>query len=197
MRDAGFPAVAFCDGIRDEVVTKEVYDMTKREFFIISIKLFGLYSLVMGVYSALAFNLVNLIQIGDLGLILVTTFSLVVMGALFWFLAFRADWIVDRLKLVKGLSDDRIEFGGLTAVQIAKAGIFLIGVFLIVKSIPLALSLAYCSVRGGISGMLMVGEDNSQLILKGIEILLGWLLATNFDWLAQRISPKSEQHTSA
>lgn len=170
--------------------------MTTRDFFITAIKLFGLYSLVMAIYSSLAYNLITSIMGADAGLIGMSAASLIVMGTFFWLLTFQAHWIVDRLKLVRGLSGERIEFGGLTSVQIVKAGIFLTGVFVIVDSIPEFLNLAYWSIRGGISGMLMAGEDNSQLAIKALEILFGWLLATNFDWLAQKISPKEQEQTS-
>lgn len=60
----------------------------------------------------------------------------VVTIGLFWLLTFKADKLVDFLKLEKGFIDDRIELGNLNANNIVKTGTFIIGGLLLIKVFP-------------------------------------------------------------
>lgn len=98
--------------------------MTKRDFFIVLVKLFGLYSAVTTIFSGLPNNIMFGMN-GEINIqVYIWLFAVtsVVVG-LFWLLTFKADKLVDLLKLGKGFSDDRIETGNIKSEDIIKIGL--------------------------------------------------------------------------
>src|SRR6187402_507201 len=114
--------------------------MTKRDFLILMIKLFGLYSAVTTIFSALPNNIAFSLRYMDAFVMMWLIIATLIAVGLFWVLTFKADKLVDLLKLDKGFADDRIELGNIKAVDIIKTGVFIIGGLLILKSIPGLLS---------------------------------------------------------
>lgn len=94
--------------------------MTKRDFFIIVIKTFGLYLLISVLFSVLPGNIVFVIQNIELvGILWLLATGIIVIG-LFLLLINKATKISSVLNLEKGFDDDRIDFSGLKSIDIIK-----------------------------------------------------------------------------
>jgi hypothetical protein len=117
---------------------------------------------------------------------------LTVVVGLFWLLIFRADKVVAFLKLESGLTDDRIELGNIRTGDIIKIGTFVIGGLLIIESIPQFLRHAYWFVRANGAEQEYNSSDRYDLVVSGINILLGYLLVTNYAFVSKIINVKKD-----
>ena len=158
--------------------------MTKRDFFRIIIKLFGLYSAVITLFTVLPQNISNFISVGeDFIIMLWILISLVAVISLFLLLLFKSDFIIDKLKLDKGFDDDKIELGNLNNESIFKFAVILIGGFLIVENIPHFIQYTFSAFK---SKMLNNGYIPQTTInyfnwfISGINILIGYIFITNY-----------------
>src|SRR5690625_7724332 len=110
--------------------------MTKRVFFILIIKIFGLYSIITSLFSVLPNNISFVIQnIEIIGIIWLLATALIIIG-LFYLLLTKADKISKLLKLENGFDEDRIDFNGLKSLDIIKFVVLIIGGLLFVENIP-------------------------------------------------------------
>jgi hypothetical protein len=166
--------------------------MTKRDFLILMIKLFGLYSAVTTIFSALPNNIAFSLRYIDAFIVAWLIIATLITVGLFWLLTFKADRLVDLLKLDKGFADDRIELGNIKAIDIIKTGVFIIGGLLILKSIPGLLSQIFWAFKGDIAGQEFTAEDKFSLTVNGLNLLLGYLLFTNYDVVARRLRGKTD-----
>lgn len=167
--------------------------MTKRDFFIVLVKVFGLYSAVTAIFSGLPSN----IMFGMRGEIEISVYLWVVavtvfVAGLFWLLTLKADKLVDLLKLDKGFSDNRIELGNIKSEDIIKLGIFVIGGLLIIKSVPGLLSQIFWSFKGEVIGQEFTAKDRFNLGVSGLNVLLGILLFTNYNIVARQFNKKKD-----
>ena len=159
--------------------------MTKRDFFILLIKLFGLSYLIKSLFlSTLVLRQLDVVTLISL------LVALNVVAGLFWLLIFRADKVVSFLRLESGLSDERIELGNIKTEDIIKIGTFIIGGLLVIDSIPQFLSQAYWFVRGNNSEQGFNSSDSYDLSVSGLNILLGYLLVTNYAFVSRIINVK-------
>lgn len=134
--------------------------MTKRDFFILVIKLFGLFSLVTSLFSVLPNNIsFALMYMDAFSLAWIAVAVFVVIG-LFVLLVLRPDKVVSLLRLDKGFDDDRIEVGNLKSSDILKLGIFIIGGLLILDNIPAFLSHTLFAFKGDVSGKSTIRKIN-------------------------------------
>jgi hypothetical protein len=161
--------------------------MAKRDFLILMIKLFGLYSAVTTIFSTLP-NIVLSVQYMDTLMIIWVIGASLVVGGLFWLLTFKADKIVDLLKLDKGFADNNIELANLKATDILSTGIFIIGGLMIVRTVPALLSQLYWAFKGEIAGQEFIEEDKFNLTVSALNLLIGYLLFTNYNVVASRMS---------
>ena len=160
--------------------------MTKRDFFRIIIKLFGLYSGILAIFSVIPNNINTVLYQFDsyvLSFIIVSTMLILFF---FMFLIFKADFVIDRLKLDKGFDDDRIQFENLNNESIVKFAVFLIGGFLIVDYFPNFLNYTFQAFRSKIQGSESIFPTVHYFnwIVSGINIVLGYLLITNYKSLS-------------
>jgi len=166
--------------------------MTKRDFFILLIKVFGLYSAVTAIFGVLPSN----VMFGMNGVISIETYIWTVavffiVAGLFWLLTFKADKLVDLLKLHKGFSDERIEFGDIKSENIIKIGVFIIGGLLMINSIPRLLSQIFWAFKGEVIGQEFTARDKFNIGVSGLNVLLGYLLFTNSDRVARMLNKKN------
>lgn len=114
--------------------------MTKKDFFILAIKLFGLMSIVTSFFSGILNNIsYALFKVDTLAIIWIGA-AIVISIGLFVLLVFKADKIVSLLKLEEGFDDEKIELGNLNSSEILKVGTFIIGGLLFIHNIPIFLS---------------------------------------------------------
>ena len=164
--------------------------MTKRDFLVLMIKLFGLYSAVTTMFSVLPNNIIFALGHLDATIAVWVTVVFVVTIGLFWLLTFKADRLVGFLKLERGFNDDRIELGNIKADDIIKIGTFVIGGLLLIKSIPGLLSNLFWAFKGYIAGIEFGEKDKFNLTVSVLNVLLGYLLFANYDFVARRLTKK-------
>ena len=106
--------------------------MTKKDLFVLLIKIFGLFSAVTSLFSVLPNNIMFALDSVDVISIIWVTVAIAVILGLFLILIFKANKIVELLKLDRGFEEERIDFGNLSSTDIIKIGTFVIDGFLII-----------------------------------------------------------------
>ena len=168
--------------------------MTKRDFFILIIKLFGLMSIVTSLFSVIPSNIsFALMDIDAFSLIWIAVAIIVVIG-LFILLVFKADKVVRLLRLDKGFDNEKIELGNLNSTDIVKIGTFIIGGLLILDNIPGFLSHTLFAFKGSVVGQVYGSKDNFYWAVSGINIFLGFLLLTNYSFVARLLKTKNKEN---
>ena len=179
--------------------------MTKRDFFILTIKIFGLFSIITALFSSLPNNISFVIQnIEFTGIIWLIITTLIIIG-LFYLLLRKADKVSDFLKLEKGFDQERIDFGGLKSLDIIKFGILIIGGFLFIENIPTFLSHTLFAFKSSIPqgfdqayenrGILKYNrlEDYVYWISSGFNLIIGYLLIVNFKRISNYLNKKTTE----
>lgn len=171
--------------------------MTKEDFFALIIKILGLYliisTLFSGIASSLYWSFVNNKGILVLWVIL-AILSVVVLVSLFVILVFKADKVVKILKLDIGFEDNRIDFGNLKGEDIVKIGSFIIGGILFINNIPSFLSLIFIAFKNSFGSSIsqLSSHNHYDLIVSGINIVLGYLLITKYSYVAKLFLKRSK-----
>lgn len=176
--------------------------MTKRDFFILIIKIFGLYSIITSLFSVLPNNISFVIQnIEIIGIIWLLATALIIIG-LFYLLLTKADKISKLLKLENGFDEDRIDFNGLKSLDIIKFVVLIIGGLLFVENIPTFLSHTLFAFKSSIpqgfdqayenQGLLKYNrlEDYVYWISSAFNLIIGYLLIANFKKISNYLNKK-------
>lgn len=167
--------------------------MTKRDFFILIIKVFGLFSVVTSLFSVLPSNIsFAMMEIDALSILWIAVAIFVVVG-LFVALIFKADKVVRLLKLDKGFDDEKIEIGSLKPTDIIKLGTFIIGGLLILDNIPAFLSHSLFAFKGDIIGLEYNTQDKFNWAVSGLNLIIGFLLLTNYDFVAKKLKTEKTE----
>jgi hypothetical protein len=170
--------------------------MAVRDFLILMIKLFGMHSAVLSIFlipSSIieySFSLDNILYI----IWIVVVFALIF--GLFWVLTFEADKIVDLFKFEKGFTESRIELGNIKSEDIIKTGTFIIGGLIFINNLPVLLSKSFWAFQGEIEGREFILEDKINLGKNVLNVVIGYLLFTNFDLVAKRMMRKKDQDSN-
>lgn len=162
--------------------------MTKKDFFILIIKLYGLLLVIDTIFSALPNSVAFAIMFIDIEGILIIASAVIILVVLFILLVFKADKLVRLLKLEKGFDDDRIELGNFKSSDIIKIGTFIIGGILFIENIPSFLSHSYFAFKSEIQGIDYSPSAKYYWAVNGINLIIGYLLVANFDWVAKKLS---------
>ena len=161
--------------------------MTKSDFFILIIKVFGLFSVVTSLFSVLPSNISFAMMDIDALSILWIVVAIVVLVGLFVVLIFKADKVVRLLKLDKGFDDEKIEIGNLKQTEIIKIGTFIIGGLLFLDNIPAFLSHSLFAFKTDIIGLEYNSQDKFNWAISGLNLIIGFLLLTNYDFVAKML----------
>ena len=175
--------------------------MTKRDFFRIVIRIFALYLLLLVVFNFIPSNLSYASYGFDFTVILWILGSSILMVLLFLLLLRKSDLVIDVLKLDNGFDDGRIELGSLNSLQIANLALIFIGGFLFLDHIPEFLQFCYLAFKKEVSNNglgILEGSgidgymDYFRWSVSGINIILGYLIITNYLKIAKWITKKSK-----
>ena len=167
--------------------------MTKRDFFRLVIKLFGLYSIVLSLFSILPSNISNLFIYKDefwmIALILGSTIFVI---SLFLILLFKTDFIIEKLDLEKGFDDDVIILGDFKNEQIFKLGIIVIGGFLIIDYFPSVTFDVINIFKTKASNYTILGQevDYYNFTVGVVNIIIGLLFITNYKNISSYLDKK-------
>ncbi len=173
--------------------------MTKRDFFRLLIKLFGLYSLIFSLFTFIPNNISYVFLDYDPMLLLWIGSILAFIVVVYIFLLVKTDLIVRALKLDKGFDDERIEFGNFDSLKLVKLATLLIGGFLVVDYVPSFLQFVYFAFKSKVAAneSLLAGgyeywtpERTFQWSVSGINIFLGIVMLANYDRIAKWLTRK-------
>lgn len=153
--------------------------MTKRDFFRLVIKLFGVYQFFIIMFSLLPNNLSFIFRdgisfsTGVLPLIILTLFIL----SLFYFMIKNPDKIINLFKLDKGFDDEKITLDNFNSNSVLQIGFVFVGLFLIVDNISdfVSFLITYFKLSNSNPEMLNAVQDTQGLIFSGINVLIGFL----------------------
>ncbi len=166
--------------------------MTKKDLFIIIIKIFGLYTLITTLFSVLPSNLVFVLSNIDLIGIIWMLFVIVITVGLFYVLIRKSDKISNLLRLQEGFDNENIDFGGLKNIDIIKLSVLIIGGFLFIENLPAFLSNTLFAFKSSIPKTFDDAytsqatfkyntlEDYIYWITSGLNVLIGYLLVSNY-----------------
>lgn len=169
--------------------------MTKRDFFRLVIKLFGLYTIVRSLLVVLPSSLTILFNgsnfIGSLA-----WFIGVIAAAigLYVLLILKADTIINWLKLDKGFDDNNMNISNLNITKLLTLGLIIIGGLLIINSlISLVTNVTtIVSTRmqyfDGNTGISSFTQNRSYISVIGniLSIIIGYFLLVKATYLGQR-----------
>jgi hypothetical protein len=158
--------------------------MTKKDFFITVIRLFGLYVLTGVLFNTVPMNITYLFEISSLFIVLISLFSIFIPIGLFVLLIFKAEKIVNILKLDQGFDEDRINFGNLNGTEILKIAIFILGGLILIESIPIFIKNLISSLEMSINGGELDHYIKFYWAVAFIKIVLGYLLVTYYEKIA-------------
>lgn len=159
--------------------------MTKKDFFILIIKLFGLYSIITALFTALPQSVSFILLDFGVTTVIYLLIVLIIIVALFIFLIFKSHHIVRLLKLEKGFDNDLVELGNLTTIEIVKIAILIIGGFLIIDNIPEFIHKTFNAFYSDIQSQDITSNYKWNWVVNGLNILLGYLLITNINFIVQ------------
>lgn len=157
--------------------------MTKRDFFVLIIKLFGLYMIVNSLFSWVTFNFSVAMRDIDMFSIIWMIVALVIMVGLFVLLIFKSSNVLKLLKLDKNFDDDRVDIGNFNPSSIVKLALIIIGGLLVIDNIPIFLSQILFAFKVNVHGFGAESGDKFNLVVSGIKILFGFLIMTNYSEL--------------
>jgi len=167
--------------------------MTKRDFFIISIKLFGIFYLINLFTSNLSIAISIFLFENDGYSYLYVILSFIIVFSIFLLLILKADKIVTLLNLDKGFEEDMIELSNLKPSDIIKIGTFIIGGILIIYNIADLIIYLFTAFRAGASGTEYNAQNNIRIGISGLNILIGFLLLMNYNYISKLFTSKIEK----
>jgi hypothetical protein len=158
--------------------------MTKKDFFVAVIKIFGLYWVSKSVFFIIP-TMFSTAQFGFEGYTLIwILLALAVEVGLFVLLLFKAETLVRLLRLEKGFDEERIDFGGLTGLTIIKISLLIIGGSLVIYQLPEFLTQTYYGFKADLHGQGYSANANYYWAESGLKVLLGVAIFTQYDSIA-------------
>ena len=121
--------------------------------------------------------------------------TIAIFFGIFLLLLFKPKSIVHSLKLDKGFDDDRIEFGNLAASDIVKIGCFIIGGLLFVNNIADVLSQTFLALKSDMHHVGYTYYNEYVWATSAIKTAIGFLLLTNYDFIAKLLKTKDKENT--
>ena len=162
--------------------------MTKKDFFRLILKLFGLYIAISLIISVFPGNVSLLLYHYDLIEIIWFIVSIVFIYFIFRFLFFKTDKIIQRLKLDKGFDEDKFEFQNFNSESILKLATIVTGGLLLINNIPVFLGnvLYFIKYTVFISQWVSFGESF-------FKVVIGYLILTNYNKVSKLLKTKNTE----
>jgi len=173
--------------------------MTKRDFFRIIIKLFGLYALILTVFTYIPTNIGYVTFQFELASLLWILGGALLAFAAYFLLIINTNRIINFLKIDRGFDEERIELGNFNNNKILKLGIILIGGFMIVDYLPTFLHYSYLAFKSKVSNNGLNSLDQMEFgmpsdylywVVSGVNLVVGYIFLTNYhriaDWLTRK-----------
>lgn len=132
----------------------------------------------------------------DMGteMLIITLFSIALIVSLFVLLIFKSEYITEKLKLADGFDEDRIEFKNFNSENIVKLASLLLGGYLFITNIPVVLNLFYAFLKLDQEGLDFGEWNNFDLGIGILNLFVGYLLFTNFQWIAKKLTSNKDSN---
>jgi len=176
--------------------------MTKRDLFIILIKIFGLYFIALVLLSNLPSNMIFVLRDIEVFSVIWLVFGLIITIGIGYLLISKAGKISSILNLNRGFDDDRIDFSGLKNIHIIKFSVLVVGFILFLENIPAFLSYTLFAFKSSVPKGFDQAFENSNLIkyhrledyiywgTSAFNLLMGYLLISNYKKISLFINEK-------
>lgn len=161
--------------------------MTKRDFFIVIIKIFGLYLMLNTIFQVIPASFTIASMDGFDFSIIWFFLGTIILICLFILLIFLADKVVTFLKLDLYFDDDRIDFGKLNSVDIIKIATFIISGLLIINNLPYFVTNTLIVFKNNVRSYNFELTNKFEWAVSGINLILGYFLISNMNFIAQKI----------
>ena len=169
--------------------------MTKKDFFTILVKLFGLYIFITTLFSTVPFIMGIAQMESDLNGYLYGIGCFALFGVLFFLLLTQAEKVVIFLKLDKGFDTDFIQIEKLDKMQILQLGLIIVGGLVFLEHLPELLSNCFYLFKSMSQKSIDIDQtefrtnkDYVYIAKDVISVILGYLILTNHDLIAKKIS---------
>lgn len=179
--------------------------MTKKDFFRVLIKVFGLYSLILALFQFIPTTL-SYVQATDNGLFLFTLiFPTALVVSFFLFLLLKTDNVLKWLKLGEGFDDDEIKIGELKPHVLVSILVIVIGGIQIVHYAPNFILSSYqgfkhlVQTRGLENNIFQTyGQvfDLNVYILTILNLVIGILLISNYTKISKWLIDINKKNNS-
>lgn len=166
--------------------------MTKRDLFILIIRIFGLYWMIQTVLFLLPNQVFVLLQMKDPKVIVWVVGSVVLILGLLIVLMLFSGKLVDALKLGKGFDDERIELGNLKPFDFYRIGLFFLGGLFALRQLTVLLHGIMTFFKNDQAGIANTSADNLQLLSSGLTFFVGFLILSNSATLAKWFANKEQ-----
>jgi len=175
--------------------------MTKKDFFRLIIKLFGLYFAISLLTSLFLGNVIYVLNDFDLVGLIWLIVSIAFIFFLLRFLIFKNDKLIQWLKLDKGFDDDKIEFQNFNTENILKLATIVIGGILLINNIPGFLSYTLFAFKSTVGNTFYSSNDvryldTRQYVNWGecfFKIVIGYLILTNYNQVSKLLKTKNTE----
>lgn len=162
--------------------------MTKKDFFIIIIRLFGLYALINVLFDILPINFIYLWEIKSYLIIILSILSILIPIGFFLLLINRTDQIVKILNLDKGFDSDGINLENIDAHTILKIALIIIGGLLLIENLPILIKNVASGFEIRINGGDAIKHIKYNWIVAFIKLILGYLFIFHSNWVAKKLN---------
>lgn len=166
--------------------------MTKRDFFILIIRIFALYWFVQTVVFLLPGQLILFQNNNDVMMVLWLIGIVVLILALLIVLLVFSNKLVDLLKLSKGFDDNKIELGTIKSFDFYRIGIFFIGGIFMLRQLSALLHGVLAFFKADQVGHTLTSSESLGLVSNVLTVFIGFLLLTNSGRIAKWFA-KNEQ----
>jgi hypothetical protein len=163
--------------------------MTKRDFFRIIIKLFGLYffiQIIFSVFPSQTYIYFSTIDNSDkIVVIIYSLFVLFISLGILYFLIKNPDKIINFLRLDKNFDTETIDIKNIASSNLIVLGLLIMGGLLILENITYLFSNVFYKFKNNLNNT----EDNNgmNLMITSLNIILGILLIAYRKNIAQKI----------
>jgi hypothetical protein len=171
--------------------------MTKKDLFIIVIKLFGLYLFIVTLFNIIPSCVSNVASEMDWYSILYIIAIVLLFSMLLVVFLFNSHKVATFLKLDKGFDDEYIHFGNLDSEKISHLGFIIVGGLVFIDNLPFLLTNTYLTFKSS-AQTTFDGEvpaygtphDYANLWSSLLSVLLGYLILTNYKSITKWILAK-------
>ena len=167
--------------------------MKIRDLFILVIKLFGLYSAVIAVFTVFPQQVPFLIVggFGAEGTIYVIV-TLVLTVAIFMLLILNAHRLVDTLDLDKKFSSDEVNLGNVSEDVIIKISCIFLGGFTIIHYLPNLIGQTLTVIRPDSYYIQQDSDNTFAWITSMIQVAIGFYLVFNYQQIEKFLTKKEK-----